>query len=118
MNRENGNWTEYRRRFPGMLEVDFHRAGEDDELRYDERMKRVYDETLRALRDAQQSRVPLRDVSTRLSTSVGWRQTTSRSIVRGLMRSKVATPLIVRGRCIQHESVFVAAIRLDGVARS
>ena len=26
------------------------------------------------------------------STSVGWRQTTARSVIRGLTRSKVATP--------------------------
>ena len=38
-------------------------------------------------------------------------KTTARSQVRKLMRSAHATPFILRGKCIQHESVFVAAIR-------
>jgi hypothetical protein len=38
-------------------------------------------------------------------------KTTARSQVRGLMRSKEATPYILRSKCIQHDTVFVAAIR-------
>src|ERR1035437_9916430 len=37
--------------------------------------------------------------------------TTSRSQVRKLMQSKESTPYIVRRDCIQHDTVFVAAIR-------
>ena len=37
--------------------------------------------------------------------------TTARSQVRGLMRSKDATPFIIRSQCTQHYSVFVAVIR-------
>ncbi len=48
-------------------------------------------------------------------TAVRWTdgetQTTARSVIRGLMRSKAATPYIVRNQCIQHHSCFVAAIR-------
>ena len=38
-------------------------------------------------------------------------KTTARSVVRKLMRSKEATPLIERRHCIQHETVFIAKIR-------
>jgi hypothetical protein len=105
------NWTEYRQRFPGIREVDFHRSGENDGLDYHERMDRVYEDALAALKQAQSDGVPYVMFRHGWSTSVGWSQTTSRSVVRGLMRSKVATPFIVRSRCIQHESVFIAAIR-------
>jgi hypothetical protein len=38
-------------------------------------------------------------------------KTTQRSMIRSLMRSKDATPYIVRSECIQHHTVFVAKIR-------
>lgn len=38
-------------------------------------------------------------------------KTTARSQVRGLMRSKHATPLIDRKGCIQHNAVFVAKLK-------
>ena len=38
-------------------------------------------------------------------------KTTSRSQVLKLMRSPVATPYIIRGDCVQHATVFIAAIR-------
>jgi DNA-nicking Smr family endonuclease len=38
-------------------------------------------------------------------------KTTARSQVRGFMRSKHATPLIDRGGCIQHVTVFVAKLK-------
>jgi hypothetical protein len=46
----------------------------------------------------------------------GWstsrpRKTTARSQVRKVMRSREATPYIIRRDCVQHDSVFVAAIR-------
>jgi hypothetical protein len=45
------------------------------------------------------------------STSMGWKTTTARSQVRSFMRSKEATALIDRARCIQHETVFIAKVR-------
>src|SRR5262245_681818 len=45
------------------------------------------------------------------STSYGWKQSTARSMLRAAMRSAEATPYITRRECIQHETVFVAAIR-------
>jgi len=41
--------------------------------------------------------------------------TTARSVVRSFMRSKAATPLIMRSGCVQHETVFVAKIRLPAL---
>ncbi|MGY4713052.1 hypothetical protein ACXDF8_26495 [Mycolicibacterium sp. CBM1] len=96
----------------GFTEVDFHRTGQDGEWTpYEHRMQQVYDDALAALRDAQESGVPHVLFRHGWSTSEGWKTTTSRSVVRGLMRSPAATPYIVRSKCIQHYSVFVAAIR-------
>ena len=39
------------------------------------------------------------------------RQTTARRAARGFIRSKPATPLVVRADCIQHKTVFIAKIR-------
>jgi hypothetical protein len=39
-------------------------------------------------------------------------KTTARSVVRNFMRSKAATPFINRSGCVQHETVFIAKIRL------
>jgi len=44
------------------------------------------------------------------STSRNGKQT-SRSVVREIMRGKAATPYIDRRCCIQHDSVFVAALK-------
>jgi hypothetical protein len=38
-------------------------------------------------------------------------RTSARSVVRGFMRSKAATPLIERKDCIQHVTIFVAKLR-------
>ena len=38
-------------------------------------------------------------------------KTTARSVIRSLMRSSDATPYINRGKSIQHETVFVAALK-------
>jgi hypothetical protein len=40
-------------------------------------------------------------------------KTTARSQVRNFMRSKAATPLINRSGCIQHNTVFIAKLKLD-----
>jgi putative DNA primase/helicase len=38
-------------------------------------------------------------------------QTTARSIVRGIMRSKESTPYIIKAKSLQHNAVFVVAVR-------
>jgi hypothetical protein len=39
---------------------------------------------------------------------------TARSVVRGFMRFKDATPLIERNGCLQHRTAFLAKVRLCG----
>jgi len=123
-----GDWTAYRK-LPGKVnEVDFHydqdrgdhhgfgsgrRRDEDDIAMapYHERMNEGRERTLQALKDAYADP----GVSYVLFTH-GWTtsrigKTTYRSVVRGVMRSKEATPYIDRRQSIQHDGVFVAKIR-------
>lgn len=109
-----GDWTEYRKLQPSM-EVDFHppdvpcqdRPWHQRGLNEGE----VWDRSMEALKKAQEQGYAYVLFRHGHSTSGPFR-TTARSIVRKLMRGKEATPYIVRRNCIQHESVFVAAIRL------
>ena len=43
-------------------------------------------------------------------------QTTARSVVRRFMRSKEATPFMVKAQCVRHPTVFVAKIRNNNQA--
>ena len=104
-----GDWTEYRS-LPKLLEIDFHPSDEESFLPYHERMQKVWNDSLEALRNAQSGGFSYVLFTHGSSTSrVG--ATTSRSQVRKLMRDPVATQYIIRKECIQHYSVFVAAIR-------
>ena len=114
---EVGNWTRYRE-LPGLVEVDFHRSGEEGGGYYEDHMAGVYEDALAALRQAQEEGAQYVLLTHGRSTSSGWKKTTSRSVIRGLMRSPAATPYLDRRRCIQHESVFVAAIRMAPAASS
>jgi hypothetical protein len=109
MKREGGNWTRYRS-LPGVMEKDFHRAGEGGGY-YEDHMAAVYHDTLDALQQAQEQGYQYVLFTHGSSTSYGWKKRTSRSVIRGLMRSSIATPFIYRARCVQHETCFVAAIR-------
>ena len=107
---EDGNWTRFRQ-LPGVVEVDFHRSDRQDGGHYDEHMFAVYHETLDALQQAQEEGRKYVLFTHGCSTSYGWKKRTSRLVIRGLMRSPEATPYIDRARCIQYETVFVAAVR-------
>ena len=107
---EYGDWTEYRS-LSKLLEIDFH-PSEDEEsfLPYHERMDKVWNDSLDALKAAQSKGYYY--VLFRHGWSTSRRgTTTSRSQVRKLMRDPIATQYIVRKDCIQHDSVFVAKIR-------
>lgn len=106
---ESGNWTAYRE-LPGVTEIDFHRSDEPSEHSYWEAMDLVRAETLASLKWAQANGKRYLLIRHGHSTSHQG-TTTSRSQVRGLMRSPDATPYILRSQSIQHYSVFVAAIR-------
>lgn len=105
------NWIEFRAFQPPPVEVDFHPVeGEQNRMPYDMRMAEVYDTSLEALECAHEHGVKW--VLFRHGSSTSHQgTTTSRSQVRKLMRSSEATPFIIRKDCIQHYSVFVAAIR-------
>lgn len=113
---EKGDWTRFRA-LPDLDQVDFHLSERGPrEIPYDEAMGEVHDAALRALRAAQ-ARGRKYVLFTHGHSTSRPGTTTARSVVRGLMRSGEATPHIVRRECIQHEAVFVAAIRPLHTAR-
>ena len=94
----------------GVQEVDFHHGVRDFDLPYSEAMAEVRREALAELKAAHAAGTKYLLYRHGSSTShLG--ATTARSQIRGLMRSRDATPYIVRSESIQHDSVFVAAIR-------
>ena len=106
---EHRNWVEYRQ-LPDLIEVDFHWSSEKNSGTYYDNMKEVRDSALHWLMKAQV------DGKKYVLFTHGWStsrigKTTARSQVRSLMRSKEATPFLIRSECIQHSSVFVAAVR-------
>lgn len=106
---EAGDWVKYRQ-LPDLIEVDFHWQEMERGLHY-ENMQQVWDQALRALTEAYTQKKKFVLFTHGSSTSrIG--KTTARSQVRKLMRSKIVTPYINRSACIQHDSVFLAAIRL------
>ena len=112
MRRENRNWVEYRG-LPHLREVDFHPIKGDDEfafLAHYEKIDQWKSRTLEALQQAQADGMQWLLFTHGHSTSGPGTQT-ARSTVRGVMRSKEATPFIIRRECIQQSSVLLAAIR-------
>ncbi len=105
-----GDWRQYRA-LKGLVELDLHheeRRAHD--LPYDEAMARARERVLDALKRAQQAGHRFLMVKHGHSTPAPGKQT-QRSVVRALLRHADATPFIERSECIQHEAVFVAAIR-------
>jgi hypothetical protein len=97
-----GDWQNLRN-LPGLMEVDLHfgrgRPGE-----FWENMAEVADIVEKALRDAQKEGFQYVMFSHGHSTSRPGR-TTARSIVRAIMRSKEATPFIIKNQSMQHNTV-------------
>lgn len=103
------DWVEFRK-FPDLLEFDMHWSEEISDRSYHENVEQVPYFVQRCLENAQKQGKKYVMFTHGHSTSrIG--KTTTRSQVRKFMRSKVATPLIVREESIQHYSVFVAAVR-------
>ena len=103
------DWVEYRK-LPDLMECDFHRSGNDSLGNFYLNMDSVYNDALNLLKTAQEQGKKFILLTHGWSTS-GRGRISSRSQIRKLMRSKVATPYIERGACIQHPSVFVVAVR-------
>jgi hypothetical protein len=112
--KETGDWKRFRALEEGMPEVDFHPDswGEDagEFTDFHSKMSMVFDRALEGLQQAQLAGNKYVLFTHGRSTSRSGR-TSARSVVRQLMRSKEATPYLIRKDCIQHESVFVACIR-------
>jgi hypothetical protein len=104
------DWTEYRK-LPDVTEVDFHFSEyEPRRIPYCEAMAEVRESALNALRDAHEIGRKYVLFTHGHSTSRPG-ATTARSEVRKLMRSRDATPFIVRGDCKPHSSCYLVAIR-------
>lgn len=118
MIRQQGDWVSYRQRF-GLSkedEIDLHFGRRDRNVAsYDEAMADVEQLIRDSLRKAQENGRPYVMFVHGYSTSRPG-QTTARSVVRGFMRSKEATPFIVKAQCVQHPTVFVAKIRNNNQA--
>ena len=108
---ERGDWIKYRK-LPDLTEVDFHLSQEEPPHHdYDESMGDAWQIALDSLKRAYADSKTCYVLFTHGQSTSRRGRTTSRSVVRGLMRSTDATPYIDRKRCIQHDSVFVAVIR-------
>jgi hypothetical protein len=107
--KNHGNWTNFRS-LERVEEVDFHYGDMPPIGLYHENMAKVRERAFKAIVDAQKKGANFVLFTHGHSTSRRGK-TTARSMVRSLMRSKDATPYIIRRECIQHSSVFVAAIR-------
>lgn len=112
MKREEGNWVSYRERFglSNVDEINLHFGPRKLGTSYYDVMVEVEDHVRNSLRKAQENGRQFVMFLHGCSTSRPG-QTTARSVVRGFMRSKEATPFIVRADCVQHPTVFVAKIR-------
>ncbi len=110
MLKESGNWTEFRNRFAGLMEVDLHFGRRDFGTGHEEVMSDVEDLVKASLAKAQDTGRPYVMFIHGWSTSKPG-QTTARSVVRKFMRSKQATPFINRSECIVHPTVFIAKLR-------
>ncbi len=104
-----GNWTQYRN-LPNVMEVDFHSGRRPPEKEYWEVMEEVWEQGLDAIRGAHESGREWVLFTHGCSTS-RCGATTARSVLRGLLRSRISTPYVIKAKSIQHESVLVVAIR-------
>jgi hypothetical protein len=111
--RENGNWADYRARFGLRREydVDFHCGKREPGTFYGGQFRGLEESLTEALKLAQAEGRPYVLFTHGWSTSRPGKMT-ARSLIRGFMRSPAATPFIERSGCIQHESVFLAKVRL------
>ncbi len=111
-----GNWIELRSYNP--REIDLHFGEREAGVNYWDVMAEVEELVRQSIAKAQDDGVEYVLFRHGCSTSLGWQQTTARSVVRGFMRSPEATPFIIRKECWQHESVFLARIRQQSVSQA
>jgi hypothetical protein len=110
-----GPWRQYRSQLnlSESDEVHLHFGKRDpSSMSFQEAMAGVTDIVVASLKEARHKRRPYVMFIHGSSTSRRGK-TTARSQVRNFMRSKYATPWIERSGSIQHETVFVAKVKLD-----
>jgi hypothetical protein len=112
MKKEFGDWRAYRRRLSLTIndEVNLHFGRRELGTSYHEVMAEVESIVAGTLAKAHA------DGREWVMYIHGWStsrpgKTTARSVVRQFMRSKDATPFIVRSECIMHDTVFIAKLR-------
>jgi hypothetical protein len=114
-----GSWKHYRSQL-GLSpsdEVDLHFGKRDpSRMSFQEAMAGVTAIVVASLQEARRQGRPYVMFIHGKSTSRRGK-TTARSQVRNFMRSKHATPLIERGGCIQHVTVFIAKLK-PGIDRT
>ena len=106
---DRGDWKNFRK-LGSYIEIKGYHNEDSDRGPYWEEMEAVYDGAKKILESAYEDGIEYVIFTHGWSTSRRGR-TTNRSQIRKLMRCKDATPYIIRKECIQHYSVFVAAIR-------
>lgn len=112
MLRESGDWKLMRQRF-GLRdhdELDLHFGRRDPHEPYWNVMADVETLVREGIEHAYRHKRPYLLITHGWSTSRNG-ATTARSIVRGFINSKEATPFIERAKCIQHNSAFLVKIR-------
>jgi hypothetical protein len=116
MKREQGDWVRYRERLglSAADEIDLHfgrrERGDRNVASYYNAMADIEQLVRDSLRKAQENgRAHVMFIHGHSTSRPG--QTTARSVVRGFMRSKEATPFVIKAHCIQHPTVFIAKIR-------
>jgi len=92
-----------------VLEVDYH-DGPNYGMPYWELLDEFDERTMNALKKAQKEGMEYILFTHGSSTSRQGFQT-ARSVVRNIMRGKRGTPFIIRKKCIDYGSSFLAAIR-------
>jgi hypothetical protein len=111
---ERGDWVDFRHQLNlhPENEIDLHFGKRAWGVSYDDAMAEVQEIVRQAVIDAARRGRPYVMFIHGNSTSRNG-ATTARSVVRGFMRSKAATPFIDRAGCVQHQTVFVAKLRAD-----
>tara|TARA_B100000686_G_C16477614_1_gene805405 strand:+ start:377 stop:730 length:354 start_codon:yes stop_codon:yes gene_type:complete len=108
-----GDWTRFLE-LPDLMEVDFHHEDAGNpwvrKTPYWQRMEEVWSNALGALKSAQDDGYKYVLFKHGSSTSRPG-NTTTRSQIRGLIRSTESTPFVIKSRSKQHYSVFLAVIR-------
>ncbi|MCF8023854.1 MAG: hypothetical protein K9L17_14375 [Clostridiales bacterium] len=106
-----GDWGQKYKDLPNKLDVDFHWSQFGPRQKsYMECMDEVANLTINKLEEAQKKGYEYVLFMHGSSTSRQG-QTTARSIVRNIMRSKGSTPYVIKSKSIQHETVFLAVIK-------